>query len=319
MSKRSAGKLSVYVALASNLAVATTKFAAAWLTGSSAMLSEAIHSLVDTTNEVLLLYGMHRAERPADVRHPFGHGRELYFWSFIVALLVMVLGGAAALYEGIDHVLHPEPMRRPLVNYLVLGASFVFESVSWVAALQAFNSSRGSQGYFDAFRDSKDPTTFIVLVEDSAALLGLVFAAAGIAAAQALDAPLLDGVASIGIGLLLLVASLFLGRETKALLIGEPARPYLRDAVLRIAGADPDVRHANGALTVQLGPHHVVAALSVEFQDALDTARIERCVNRIEDAVKEAQPDITTLFVKPQSRETWQQRAERLGRAGDDD
>jgi divalent metal cation (Fe/Co/Zn/Cd) transporter len=230
----------------------------------------------------------------------------------------MVLGGVAALYEGIDHVLHPEPMRRPLVNYLVLSASFVFESISWIAALRAFNSRRGSQGYFDAFRDSKDPTTFIVLVEDSAALLGLVFATAGIAAAQALDAPRLDGVASIGIGLLLLVASLLLARETKALLIGEPARSHLRDAILSIAGEDTDVRHANGVLTVHLGPDQIVAALSLEFHDALHTTQIERCVNRIEEAVKAAQPDVTTLFVKPQSRETWQQRAERLVRSGDD-
>ena len=312
MAKPSAGKTSVYVALASNLAVAVTKFIAAALTGSSAMLSEGFHSVVDTTNELLLLYGMRRAERPPDISHPFGYGRELYFWSFIVALLVMVMGGAAALYEGIDHVLHPEPMRNPFVNYLVLGASFVFESVSWLAALEAFNSSRGSQGYFDAFRNSKDPTTFIVLVEDSAALLGLMIAAAGIGAAHALDSPLLDGAASIGIGLLLLMASLLLARETKALLIGEPARRRVRDAVLRIAGEDPDVRHANGVLTVHIGPNQVVAALSVEFQDALDTTRIECCVDRIEDAVKRAEPDITTLFVKPQTRETWQRRVERL-------
>jgi cation diffusion facilitator family transporter len=269
------------------------------------MLSEAIHSVVDTTNELLLLYGLRRAERPPDISHPFGHGRELYFWSFIVALLVMVVGGVAALYEGIDHMLHPEPMRSPLVNYLVLGASFVFECVSWMAGLKAFNAGRGSQGYFDALRSSKDPTTFIVLIEDSAALLGLVIAAGGIAAAHALDAPLLDGAASVGIGLLLLAASLLLARTTKALLIGGPALPRLREAILRVAGEDPDIRNANGVLTVQLGPNQVVAALSVEFRDDMDTTQIERCVNRIEDAVWRTQPDVTTLFVKPQRRETW--------------
>jgi cation diffusion facilitator family transporter len=318
MPEESAGKLSVYVALASNLAIAAIKFTAAAYTGSSAMLSEAVHSLVDTTNEILLLYGIHRAARPSDIAHPFGHGRELYFWSFIVALLVFALGAAAAFYEGVNHILHPEPIRNPLINYAVLAVSFVFEGISWWAALKAFRSVMGSQGYLAAFRSSKDPTTFTVLFEDSAALLGLVIAAIGIGAAQALNAPRLDGLASIGIALVLLLASVMLARETKALLIGEPARSHVREAVLRIAAADRDVRHANGVLTVQLGPNHIVAALSVEFEDALGTTDIERCVNRIEAAIKRAQPDVTTLFVKPQTRATWRRRIERLADPEDD-
>src|SRR6185369_10608121 len=163
MAKQSAAKLPVYAALASNLAIAVTKFVATALTGSSAMLSEGVHSLVDTANELLLLYGMKRAARPPDTTHPLGHGRELYFWSFIVALMVLALGAAASFYEGIKHVLHPEPMRNPLLNYVVLAASFAFEGTSWWVGLKAFRATKGSQGYLDAFRDSKDPTTFTVL------------------------------------------------------------------------------------------------------------------------------------------------------------
>lgn len=319
MPKQSAAKNTVYVALASNLAIAVTKFVATALTGSSAMLSEGVHSLVDTANELLLLYGMKRAARPPDTNHPFGHGRELYFWSFIVALMVLALGAAASFYEGINHVLHPEPMRNLLVNYVVLAASFGFEGASWWVGLKAFRATKGAQGYLDAFRDSKDPTTFTVLFEDTAALLGLLIAAAGIAAAHALNAPRLDGAASIGIGLVLLVSSLMLARETKGLLIGESAHQRVRDTIMRIAREDPDVRTANGVLTVQLGVNQVVAALSVEFQDELNTTQIETCVNRIEAAIKHAQPDITILYVKPQSAETWRLRIEQLAAASGHD
>jgi cation diffusion facilitator family transporter len=276
------------------------------------MLSEGVHSVVDTSNELLLLYGIRRAARPADIDHPLGHGRELYFWSFIVALLVLVFGAAVACYEGINHVLHPEPMHDPFANYLVLGAAFLFEGGSWWVGLKAFRSSQGKQGFFEAFRNSKDPTTFTVLFEDSAALLGLAIASAGIAASQAWHAPRLDGVASIGIAVVLLVSSLLLARETKQLLIGEAARPHLRDTIMRIAAEDRDVLHANGVITVQLGPNQVVAAFSIEFREDLTTAQIERCVDRVEAAIKRAQPDITSVFVKPQNVRTWNDRLARL-------
>jgi cation diffusion facilitator family transporter len=306
------GKLSVYVALASNLAIAVTKFGAAAFTGSSAMLSEGVHSLVDTTNELLLLYGIRRAARPPDIKHPLGHGRELYFWSFIVALLVLVFGAAVAGYEGINHILHPVVMRHHLANYLVLGASFLFEGASWWVGLKAFRATQGRQGYFEAFRNSKDPTTFTVLFEDSAALAGLLIAAAGIAAAQAWRAPWIDGLASVGIACVLLVSSLLLARETKDLLIGEPARPHLRDAILRLAAADRDVRNANGVITVQLGPDQIVAALSVEFREELTAVQIESCVERVEAAIKAAMPEVTSLFVKPQKAAIWNQRRGKL-------
>jgi cation diffusion facilitator family transporter len=312
------GRKVVYAALAGNLAIAVIKFVAAALTGSSAMLSEGVHSLVDTVNELLLLYGMRRAAKPADVTHPLGHGRELYFWSFIVALLVLALGAGVSLYEGIDHLRHPHPMERPLVNYLVLAFSFACELASWWVALREFRAHKGSRGYFEAFRASKDPSTFTVLFEDSAAVVGLLIAGAGIASAQAFDMPRLDGVASLGIALVLAVSSTLLARETKGLLIGEPAQSHVRDSLLRIAGADPGVRCANGVVTIQMGPNQVFAALSADFHDHLNTTQLEDCVNRIETATKQAHPEVNVLFVKPQTAETWRRRFAVLAAEEDD-
>ena len=315
MPRMSSPKLVVYAALAGNLAIAATKFVAAAVTGSSAMLSEAVHSLVDSTNEVLLLYGGARAARPADGAHPFGHGRELYFWAFIVALLVLALGAGVSFYEGIQHVRDPDPMSRPLVNYVVLGVSILFEGATWVVALREFRRSKGSLGYFEAFRRSKNPTVFTVLFEDTAALAGLFIALAGVSASHVLGRPEFDGVASIAIGGVLAVSSLLLARETKGLLMGEAAHPRVRDDIMRIADADPAIRKANGVLTVQMGPDQVVAALSAEFEDALDTPRIEACITRIEHAAKQAHPALAALFVKPQTQETWRQRMRELSRA----
>jgi cation diffusion facilitator family transporter len=313
-SKPMVGKV-VIVAFAANLAIALTKFTAAALTGSSAMLSEGIHSLVDTVNEVLLLYGMKRAGKSPDASHPFGYGRELYFWSFVVSLLVLALGSGAAFYEGVSHLLNPRPTQAPLINYGVLAMSFVFEGSSWWFTLKAFRKTKGSQTYFEAFRASKDPSTFTVLFEDTSALIGLTIALAGVAGAQLLALPKLDGMASLGIGVVLAASSLLLARETKALLIGEPAHGAVRAAILAIACADPAIRTANGVITVQMGPSQIVAALSAEFEDALTTGEIEACVNRVEDAIKSAHPDITVLFVKPQTPATWLRRTAGAGSA----
>ena len=305
MTSKHGSKKVVLAALGGNFAIAVTKFVAAGITGSSAMVSEGVHSAVDTINQVLLLYGMKRAGRPASAARPFGYGRELYFWSFMVALLVFALGAGVSIYEGIQHVRDPEPMERPLVNYLVLGISLLFEGSSWFIALREFRRDKGEAGYFQAFRRSKDPTTFTVLFEDTAAMLGLLLALAGIGAAQWLGMPVLDGVASICIGLVLAVASLLLARETKGLLLGEAAHPHVRDAILRIANADPAIRCANGVFTVHMGPSQVVAALSAEFEDALTTPEIEACITRIESAIAREQPAVTVLFVKPQTPATW--------------
>jgi cation diffusion facilitator family transporter len=305
----SGSRVVVYAALVGNLLIAISKFVAAFLSGSSAMLSEGVHSLVDTTNEVLLLYGLHRADEPADRTHPFGHGRELYFWNFIVALLVFALGAGVSGYEGVSHIRKPEVITDATLSYIVLGVSFVLEGTTWFISLRNVRARKGDMGYLEAFRKSKDPSVFTVLFEDSAALLGLLIAAAGISSAQHFNDPRLDGMASIGIAIVLAAAAILLARETKGLLIGEPADPRLRESILRIARADPGVRHVNGVLTSQLGPNQVVANMSTEFRDELSAPQVERCIDRIERDVRSAHPEVVALFVRPETPEGWHARA----------
>ena len=286
--------------------MALTKFGAAWWTGSSAMLSEAIHSLVDTLNQVLLLYGMHRAAKPPDDLHPLGHGRELYFWSFIVALLMFTIGAGVTFYEGVSHITHPAEIVDPKVNYIVLACSALFEGATWLIALRAFRKTKGDAGYFEALRFSKDPPNFIVLFEDTAALLGLLIAFLGTLAAQWFAMPVLDGVASIGISLVLAVTAMALARESKGLLIGEPASRRLRDGILEIARKVPGIERAHVVFTVHLAPDQVVVALSLEFADTLTTPEIEEKVAALEREIRQAYPEVIAIFVKPQSLGTYQ-------------
>jgi cation diffusion facilitator family transporter len=301
----------IYAALLGNLLVALTKIAAAVATGSSAMASEAIHSLVDTGNEILLLYGLRRASRPADENHPFGHGRELYFWSFLVSLLIFELGASVSLYEGITHVLHPVPITHPLVNYIVIGLAMLFEGGSWWVALQEFRTAKGELGYLAAVRQSKDPPSFMVLFEDSAALLGLLIALAGTAAAEALQRPVLDGVASIAIGVLLGVVAYFLARETKGLLIGEGARSEILVTICAMARAQPGIKQSNGLMTVHLGPRQVVAMLSVDFDNKISAGEVEAIVAALEEQVRKRYPEIVTLMIHPQSAAEFQRSRRR--------
>jgi len=238
----------VNAALIGNLLVAVTKVAAALVTGSSAMRSEAVHSAVDTGNELLLLYGLRKAARPPDADHPFGHGREIYFWSFIVALLFFALGAVVSVYQGLHHLRAPVEINRPVVNYVVLGLALLFEGGSWRVAFEHFRATKGELGYFDAVRRSKDPTTFIVLAEDTGAVIGILIALAGTVAARVFARPELDGMASIGIGILLGLIALVLARETKGLLIGEPARSEITDAICRLASAEPGIQRSNGCV-----------------------------------------------------------------------
>ena len=306
----------LYAALLGNILVALTKFVASSLTGSSAMASEAIHSLVDTGNEILLLYGLRRAAQPPDELHPLGHGRELYFWSFIVALLIFTLGAGVSLYQGVRHILAPVPMSHPIVNYVVLGLALVFEGGSWGVAIKEFRAVKGKRGYLEAARQSKDPTMFMVLFEDTAALIGLMIALAGIGASHALGRPELDGAASIGIGLLLGMVALFLARESKGLLIGEPAASEVVASICAIASAQPGVERTNGLFTVHLGPDQVVAAISADFMDTLSAADVEAIVADIEDRVKKAHPEVVLLLIKPQSAAALERvRARRSGGA----
>lgn len=301
-------KIVVYAALLGNLAIACVKFIAAYITNSSAMLSEAVHSVVDTLNEILLLYGLKKSQQPANHKHPFGYGRELYFWAFIVALLVFALGSVVSIYQGIQHIQQPEEMKSPLVNYAVLGFAILCEGTSWFVALKSFKKMKGNMGYFETFRRSKDPTTFTVLFEDSAALIGLLIALVGIFCAHQLNMPVLDGVASILIGVVLAISALLLARETKGLLLGETADPQLRHNILKIAQDDPAVYSANGVLTEQMGAHQVIASLSLEFKDNLTSDEIETCVNRIETKIRSIHPEIVALFIKPQTKLVWLER-----------
>jgi len=300
-------KTVIYAALAGNLLIAITKFGAALWTGSSAMLSEGVHSLVDTGNQGLLLYGHHRASRPPDERHPLGFGRELYFWSFIVALLVFALGAGVSLYEGIQQLGEPHPITDPVVNYAVIAFSVVFEGVSWWIALQEFRKTKGDLSYFQAFKRSKNAPLFLVLFEDTAALIGLAIAAAGNFASAHFEMPELDGVASLGISLVLAVTATMLARESKELLIGEPAGPRISSSIMTIARAHDGVERVNGMMTVHLSPDEIVLALSIEFADPLNTPGIERRVASLEANLRKAHPELITVFIKPQAREQFRQ------------
>ena len=300
-SKRASSTPVVYAALLGDVLVGLAKAVAAVLTGSSAMMSEAIHSFVDAGNEVLLLYGIHRSGRRPDGEHPLGYGRELYFWSFIVALLVFALGAGVAVYEGVRHIRQPEPIRDPLVNYAVLVVALIIDAWAWWVSVRQFKAAKGDLGFYEAFRRSKDPPSFMVLFENSAALLGILVAGLGTFAAVSLKQPILDGVASIVIGLILGGTAVLLARESKSLLIGEQADPRLLRSVLAIAAAEPAISRANGLMTVQLAPDQVVAALSLEFARDLRAEQIEEQIVTLEHKVRAAHPNIVALFVKPQT------------------
>lgn len=294
-------RFTVWAALAGNVLVALTKFVAAFASCSASMLSEAIHSLVDTGNEVLLLYGMKRSQRSADALHPLGYGRELYFWSFIVALLLFALGACVSAWEGVERLIAPSPIERADLVYVVLGLSALFEGTSWWVSLRAFRRAKGGIGWWDAIRRSKDPPAFLVLFEDSAALIGIAIAAAGTFASDRWGWTRADGVASILIGVVLASTATILARETMDLLIGERADPAIARSIVALAAAEPGVVAADGVLTVQLAPDEIVVALGIEFDDALRAPEIEACIERIEARVRDAHAAVTTLFVKPQA------------------
>jgi len=294
-------RLVVYVALAGNLAIAIAKFVAAAVSGSSAMLSEGVHSLVDTVNEVLLLHGLRRAERRPTPTHPFGYGRELYFWSFIVALLVFAMGAGISLYEGIMHLRQPQPAESHGLAYAVLAVSFAFEGTSWWIALREFRRRKGKLGYFAAFRQSKDPSTFTVLLEDSAALLGLLIAFAGLLAAQLLEMPELDGVASIGIAAVLAVTAFLLARETKGLLIGESANREVIARIRELAQRYPEVPRVHEILTMHMGPDFILANIAIEIACDVPRARAHEILDALDRDIKRADPRVKRVFIESQN------------------
>lgn len=292
----------IIAALIGNSLIAATKFAAAAITGSSAMLSEGIHSVVDTGNQGLLLFGLARSKRPANAEHPFGHGKEIYFWSFVVAILLFALGAGISIYEGVHHILAPEPVTSPIVNYIVLGLAMIFEASAWYLAFREFKRAKGDLGYFEAVQKGKDPTLFVVLFEDSAAMLGLVVAFAGILTGQLTDNPYLDGVASIVIGLILGGTAAWLAYETKSLLIGESAGIDTVNGIREIARASPGVTQVNEVLTMHMGPEFILVNISVTFSDAISAAELEKSIASMDKHIKGAYPFIKRVFIEAEDR-----------------
>jgi cation diffusion facilitator family transporter len=285
-------RFSIYIALAANLAIAVTKFVAAAVGGSTAMLAEALHSVVDTGDGLLLLLGMRLSRRPPSRRHPYGHGAEIYFWSMVVAMSIFGMGGGVSIYEGINHLIHPAPLRSALIAYLVLAFSFVFEGASWLVARRSFRRIQGSRPTWEAIERSKDPTTFMVLLEDSAALIGVVIAALGVALSHRFDAPALDAIASILIGALLVAMAVVVGRETWSLLLGEAADHELVESVRRTARSEPGVTGVYLPRTMQLGPELVHVDLDMFIDDARTAHELVELCRHIEVRLHRRHPEI---------------------------
>ena len=291
----------IYAALAGNMLIAITKFFAAAVTGSSAMFSEGIHSAVDTGNQVLLLHGMRQARKPSDSRFPFGHGKEVYFWSFAVAILIFAVGAGVSLYEGIIHTMHPEPISNPMVSYIVLGLALLFEGGAWYFALTEFTKAKGKRGYIEAVKRSKDPTMFVVLFEDSAAMLGIVVAFAGILLSDLTGILIFDGIASIIIGLILGGTAVWLAYETKGLLIGESADETVVEGIRTIINKLDGVVNLNELLTMHMGPEFILVNISIDFQDEIPASDLEVIISRMDNRIKEAFPNVKRIFIEAES------------------
>ncbi|WP_455216913.1 cation diffusion facilitator family transporter [Kaarinaea lacus] len=298
----SSSKKVIFAALIGNTLIAITKFIAASITGSSAMLSEGIHSVVDTGNQVLLLYGLKAAQKPADERFPFGHGKEIYFWSFVVAILIFAVGSGISLYEGIHHVLNPSPIENPSINYIVLGFAMLFEGGAWYFAFREFAQVKGSFSYIEAVKRGKDPSMFTVLFEDSAAMLGLIAAFLGILLGQLTGNPVFDGVASIVIGLILGGTATWLAHETKGLLIGESANREVVNGIRTLAMAYPYVQHVNEVLTMHMGPDYILVNLSIDFKDEATAQELESAIAQLDRRIKIDYPEVKRVFVEAEAR-----------------
>jgi cation diffusion facilitator family transporter len=302
MSANSSSKLSLYGGIAANVAIAISKFVAAYITGSSAMLSEGIHSLVDTGNGGLLLYGMSRSQRPADAQHPFGHGKELYFWALIVAVLIFAIGGGMSFYEGIKHLEHPEPLDDPMWNYIVLGVSIVFEGAALFLAMKALlEKQEAGSSFWTTLRTSRDPAVFASVLENAAAVAGLVIALLGVYFGHALNNPSFDGGASIIIGLLLMAVAVLLVSRTKALLVGEGVNDETTEQVQALTRQVPGVTTVRPPLTMYLSPDDVMLALDVDFDDGLTATQVEAAVVAVQDSIRAKYPEFKRIFIEAKS------------------
>ncbi|MEM7594518.1 MAG: cation diffusion facilitator family transporter [Cyanobacteria bacterium P01_A01_bin.83] len=294
-------KKTIYAAMAANFAIAVIKFIAASVTGSSAMLSEGIHSVVDTGNELLLLLGIRQSKKPADDSHPFGYGQELYFWTLIVALFIFAIGGGMSIYEGIEHLKHPEPLTDPTWNYAVLGLAVIFEGYSWNVALQEFLATKNEDSFWTAIRASKDPTIFTILFEDTAALVGLIIAFIGVFSGHLLNNVYLDGVASIVIGVILCGVAMLLATESKGLLIGEGADAETIASIKQITNDDPAVEKVIRVLTLHFGPQEILLNLEIEFVDELETEELAIAIERLEQSINSKHSEIENIFIEAKS------------------
>ena len=300
-------KKAIFAALIGNSLIAVTKFAAAIHTGSAAMMSEGIHSLVDTGNQVLLLWGIRSANRPASPEFPFGHGKEIYFWCFVVAMLIFALGGTVSIYKGWQHLSHPTSISNIAINYVVLGFAVVFETAALWVAFKEFNLSRGSRGIIKAVVKGKDPTLFVVVFEDSAALLGLLVALIGLVLYQLTGNPVYDALASIGIGVVLILTALVLALESKSLLIGESADPEIVADIRATLNTDERILTVNEVATLHMGPEFIVVTVSVDFIDALSARKVEKAVTHLTRSIKSVDPRVKRVFIEAERQQDHQQ------------
>ena len=301
--ERIRGNIVLYGALAANLGIGVAKFVAAGISGSSSMLTEGVHSCVDSGNQILLLYGQSRAKRPPDRDHPFGYGRELYFWAFVVAILIFAVGAGVSVYEGYRHIMKPEELGSATLNYVVLGISLALEGTSWTIAVREFGRAKGKGSWWHAIRESKDPAGFIVLFEDSAAIAGLVIAAIGVWASHHWNDPRIDGVASIAIGLLLAAVAALLARESKGLLIGERAEPEVIATVRRLVDGHPAITAVNHVRTLHTAPESIFVAISADFVDTVTMGEGELIIADLEARLREALPKLASIYIRPEKRE----------------
>jgi cation diffusion facilitator family transporter len=292
-------KTAIYSALFANLLIAATKFIAAVVTRSSAMLSEGIHSLVDTTNEILLLLGLKKSKQEPNAERPFGYGKELYFWSFVVSILIFGVGGGISFYEGISHLQHPELIEDPFWNYIVLGVAFVFDGASFLIALKNFNRQRGDLPFWKAVKKSRDPSSFVVLFEDAADVLGLMIAFAGVYLGHQLQNPYFDGIASVLIGLLLTAVSLVLTRESRSLLMGETASPQVLEQVIRMAEENSAVEKVHQHLSMVLGPEEVLLILKTAPRQDVSSADVVKAFHEIKQTIQRRYPNFRQIFIEP--------------------
>jgi cation diffusion facilitator family transporter len=292
----------IYTGIVVDVVIAVSKFVAASVTGSSAMLSEGIHTSIDAVNTTLLLLGNYRGRRPPDQAHPFGHGREIYFWAMIVAIVIFGLGGGVTIYDGIHQLAHPLPLENPAWNYWVLGIAALFTVISFAVGLREFlREKRAEEGWWRTFRRSKDPTVYTILFEDAAAILGLLFAFLGVYLGHRYNNPHFDGAASILIGLTLAVVAFMLTWETRGLLVGEAADPQAVQSMKRLAESDPNVQRVDRPLTMQLGPHQVLLTMDIKFRAGLSVEEIEHTVDRVEKKIQDKHPDVRRIFIEAES------------------